>query len=181
MATVNPVQKLYGTAAQNAAVTLPSGIIVYLTDTKEIAVHDGSTAGGTIFKATPDASQTEKGIVELATSAETVTGESEVLAVHPAGVAAAIAAASIPTILQGSKTYDPAADLDETETITTTVTVTGAETGDACFANHSELSGGIGVIHAEITSANTATVKFNSTANDLNIGSGTLTVTVIQS
>jgi len=30
-------------------VTLPEGVIVYLTDTKQLAVHDGSTAGGKIF------------------------------------------------------------------------------------------------------------------------------------
>jgi hypothetical protein len=41
----------------------------------------------------PDASQTVKGKVELATDAETVTGASTTLATHPSGVAAAIAAA----------------------------------------------------------------------------------------
>ena len=54
MADVAPVQKLRGTAAQNAAVTLAEGVIVYLTDTYQIAVHDGSTAGGHIFGVIPD-------------------------------------------------------------------------------------------------------------------------------
>lgn len=48
MASVNPQKKLRGTASQNAAVALEEGTIVYLTDTKQIAVHDGSTAGGTV-------------------------------------------------------------------------------------------------------------------------------------
>ena len=51
MATVNPVKKLRGTASQNAAVTLDAGTIVYVTDHKVLAVHDGSTAGGTIINA----------------------------------------------------------------------------------------------------------------------------------
>lgn len=53
MATVNPVKKFRGTASQNAAQTLEIGTIVYLTDTKQIAVHDGSTAGGTVFDELP--------------------------------------------------------------------------------------------------------------------------------
>ncbi|WP_294344682.1 hypothetical protein [Prosthecochloris sp.] len=54
MASVNAQKKLRGTASQNAAVTLEAGTIVYLTDTKQIAVHDGSTAGGTVFDMLPD-------------------------------------------------------------------------------------------------------------------------------
>lgn len=48
---------------------------------------------GSVVKAAvavPDASETVKGKVELATSAETIAGTSTTLAVHPAGVAAAI-------------------------------------------------------------------------------------------
>jgi len=42
------------------------------------------TAGGSV--SVPDASETVKGIVELATAAETTTGTSNTLAVHPAGL-----------------------------------------------------------------------------------------------
>ena len=49
MAKVNPVKKLRATASENAAQTLEIGTIVYLTDTKQIAIHDGSTSGGTII------------------------------------------------------------------------------------------------------------------------------------
>ncbi len=52
MASVNPRQKLRGTRSQNDAQTLASGVMVYLTDTKCIAMHDGSTAGGKIFHPT---------------------------------------------------------------------------------------------------------------------------------
>lgn len=52
MAAVNPRQKLRGTKSQNAAQTLSAGVLVYLTDTKEVSMHDGSTPGGTIFRPT---------------------------------------------------------------------------------------------------------------------------------
>jgi hypothetical protein len=47
-------------------------------------------SGSTVTISGEDASETNKGIVELATNAETVTGTSTTLAVHPAGVKAAI-------------------------------------------------------------------------------------------
>jgi hypothetical protein len=50
MADVNPRKILRGTKSQNTVQTLPEGVIVYLTDTKDIAVHDGSTPGGTIYR-----------------------------------------------------------------------------------------------------------------------------------
>lgn len=47
-------------------------------------------SGSTITISGEDATESNKGIVELATSAETVTGTSTTLATHPAGVKAAI-------------------------------------------------------------------------------------------
>lgn len=47
-------------------------------------------SGSTVTISGEDATESNKGIVELATSAETVTGTSTTLAVHPAGVKAAI-------------------------------------------------------------------------------------------
>ena len=41
-----PVQKLRGTRAQNAVLTLPPGVLVVLTDTGELVVHDGAAQGG---------------------------------------------------------------------------------------------------------------------------------------
>jgi len=43
------VQHRRGTAAENAAFTGSEGEFVYITDTKQIAAHDGITAGGTIL------------------------------------------------------------------------------------------------------------------------------------
>jgi hypothetical protein len=37
------------TAAQNAATTLPSGTLVYITDTPGVAVHNGETPGGLVI------------------------------------------------------------------------------------------------------------------------------------
>lgn len=54
MAAVNPVKKLRTTSSDNATKTLETGTIVYLTDTKQLAVHDGSTAGGTVFAQTDE-------------------------------------------------------------------------------------------------------------------------------
>ena len=42
------VQLRRGTAAENAAFTGQEGELVYTTDTKDLFVHDGSTAGGTV-------------------------------------------------------------------------------------------------------------------------------------
>ena len=42
------VQLRRGTAAENAAFTGQEGELVYTTDTKDLYVHDGSTAGGTV-------------------------------------------------------------------------------------------------------------------------------------
>ena len=58
MATVNPVKKLRATASENAAQTLEIGTIVYLTDTKQVAIHDGSTSGGTVFEELSGLAQT---------------------------------------------------------------------------------------------------------------------------
>jgi len=42
------VQIRRGTNAENAAFTGQEGELVYTTDTKDLYVHDGSTAGGTV-------------------------------------------------------------------------------------------------------------------------------------
>jgi len=59
-----------------------------------------------ITAATPAASETVSGIVELATSAETITGSSSALAVHPSGLAAALAVGpGNQTFVSASGTY----------------------------------------------------------------------------
>lgn len=87
------IQRRRGTTAQHAAFTGLVGELTVDTDKKTVVVHDGSTAGGVPLakeSALPAASSTTvSGIVELATTAETVTGTDAVRAVTPAGVAGA--------------------------------------------------------------------------------------------
>lgn len=63
-------------------------------DIEEITIGSGLTLTGGVLAASgggvPDASETVKGIVELATNAETTTGTDTARAVHPAGAKAAI-------------------------------------------------------------------------------------------
>lgn len=79
--------------------------------------------------------------------------------------------------LSGSKTYDPPSLSTGTQT-STTVTVTGAELGDEATATFS-LDNQLIDIKANVTSANTVTVKFrNDTGGTIDLGSGTLKAVV---
>lgn len=75
MANVNPVQKLRLTSAQNAALTLPEGVLVYVTDTKQLCVHDGITPGGVNIGLTSGAQNIagEKTFTDLLTAEEGAT------------------------------------------------------------------------------------------------------------
>jgi hypothetical protein len=53
-----------------------------------VAIADGSDSGNKKKALISSASETVKGVVELATNAETITGTSTLLAVHPAGLKA---------------------------------------------------------------------------------------------
>lgn len=84
-------------------------------DTDIMLIRQGTTdlsIAGSIVKsavAVPDASETVKGKVELATSGETITGTSTTLAVHPAGLASAIAnvggSYSLNQVVTGNTTF----------------------------------------------------------------------------
>lgn len=74
-------------------VSAETGAASPASGTLSILAGEGINTSGTgsaITISGEDASETNKGIVELATSAETVTGTSTTLATHPAGVKAAI-------------------------------------------------------------------------------------------
>lgn len=64
----------------------------YVGDTDPGAVPDGSVWLDTTDVAGPFASDTQKGLVELATNAETISGTDNTRAVTPAGLAASVAA-----------------------------------------------------------------------------------------
>lgn len=88
------IQLRRGTAAQwsSANPVLAAGEPGYATDTDTLKVGDGTTAWNALDAIEADAaSTTVAGIVELATSAETITGTDTVRGVTPAGAAAAYA------------------------------------------------------------------------------------------
>jgi hypothetical protein len=86
MGAVSGVQLDGGTTYSKA------DVFSYVGDTDPGAVPDGSVWFDTTGPTGPFASTTQQGLVELATSAEAVTGTDTARAVTPAGVAAAIAA-----------------------------------------------------------------------------------------
>lgn len=80
---------------------------------------------------------------------------------------------------QSSKTYDPPLISASTQT-STTVTLAGAVLGQYAMAAFSLDTQGIS-LSAAVTSANTVTVVFrNGTAGDIDLGAGTLSVTVLR-
>lgn len=79
--------------------------------------------------------------------------------------------------LRGSAVYDPASLADGVGA-STTVTVTGAALGDEAAAAFSLSTQGI-ILSAQVTAANTVTVRFqNETGGLIDLASGTLYVTV---
>jgi hypothetical protein len=91
-----PIQFRRNTAAAAATSNrvLAAGEPGFETDTNTLKIGDGTTAWNDLDPVSggdpADASETVKGIVELATTAETTTGTDTVRAVTPAGVKAAI-------------------------------------------------------------------------------------------
>lgn len=80
--------------------------------------------------------------------------------------------------LRGSATLDPA-NLASGATQTSTVTVTGAATGDHAIAQHTVTDAGI-EWSAQVTSANTVTVRQrNNTGGAIDLASGTIRVAVL--
>jgi len=75
------VQRRRGTAAENAAFTGAEGEYVYLTDTGQIAIHDGSTQGGFIIPNEIDGVNDEFGF-------NTATGTDTIVLTVPSNVAA---------------------------------------------------------------------------------------------
>ena len=82
------------------------------------------------------------------------------------------------TLLTGSKTWDPPDTLSLHSTATT-VTVTGATVGQTCVAALSTLTTEDAIITCVVSNTNTATVRmFNTGGSNLDLNSGTVTVTV---
>lgn len=80
---------------------------------------------------------------------------------------------------KNTATYDPAS-LNTLTGATTTITVTGAALGDFVLASFSLDLQGV-MLSAWVSSANTVSVRFfNSTAGTVDLGSGTISVTVLK-
>jgi len=81
--------------------------------------HDGSTIdAGSALAAIPDASETVKGKVELATSAETITGTDAVRAVTPAGLQAKVASDTAKGIVELATNAEATTGTDNTRALT---------------------------------------------------------------
>ena len=94
------------------------------------------------------------------------------------GAAVLIAGSPIAPILRASATWDPG-DIGDTAVASTTITVAGAVAGDVVIASHDQISANDMIVSAHVQAADTArVVVHNKTGGNLNIGSGTLYVTV---
>lgn len=82
------------------------------------------------------------------------------------------------TLLTGSTTWNPP-DTLSLHSASTTVTVTGAAIGQTCVAALSSLTTEDAIITCVVSASNTATVRmFNTGGSNLDLNSGTVTVTV---
>lgn len=100
-----------------------------------LTAHDGTEIdAGYMIASVPDASTTVKGIVELATNAETILGTDTVRAVTPAAFAAAIAATvlnALSDVVITAAAADNVLQFDGTNWVNrATLHATGATTGD---------------------------------------------------
>lgn len=78
-----------------------------------LTLHDGSTVDvGAVISAIADASDTVKGIVELATDAETATGTDTTRAVTPFGLAALVASTTAKGIVELATTTETTTGTD---------------------------------------------------------------------
>ena len=83
--------------------------------------------------------------------------------------------------LQFEGTYDPAAFAADGDVTNTTVTVTGALVGDACFATHTAIGANNILVSCHVeTSDNVRVVYLNKTGGAANIASGTQRVHVFR-
>jgi hypothetical protein len=132
-----------------------------------VRVDTGSTVGDAIASAvlagaTPDATETIKGKVELATTVEATTGTDTTRAVTPAGVAAAIAA--IPDVPDATDTVK-----GKVELATSAEVITGTDTTRAVTV--------AGLVSRIATDTRTGLVELATTAETTTGTSTTLAVT----
>ena len=132
------VQLRKGTSAQNSAFTGQSGELIYTTDTKELFIHDGVTAGGTSVAASvADDSITFAKIEEIADQTilgNNSGGSSDILELTPTQVRAII------NVANGATANDSDANLKNRANHTGTQTASTISNFDAEVANNSAVA-----------------------------------------
>jgi hypothetical protein len=84
-----------------------------------LTLHDGTTVDvGAVVSAIADASTSAKGLVELATDTETVTGTDTVRAVTPFGLAAVVASATAKGLVELATTTEATTGTDTVRAVT---------------------------------------------------------------
>jgi len=155
------VQLRRGSSAQNSAFTGQAGELIYTTDTKELFIHDGVTAGGTnVTASVADDSITFAKIEEIA--ANTILGNStgsssDILELTDAQVRAII------NVADGATANDSDANLKNRANHTGTQTASTISDFDTEVANNSTVA------------ANTAKVTNATHTGDVT-GATTLTI-----
>jgi len=132
------VQLRKGTSAQNSAFTGKSGELIYATDTKELFIHDGVTAGGTnVAASVADDSITFAKIEEIADQTilgNNSGGSSDILELTPAQVRAII------NVANGATANDSDVNLKNRANHTGTQTASTISDFDTEVANNSAVT-----------------------------------------
>lgn len=135
-----------------------------------------------VAAATPDSSTTVKGIVELATSAETITGSDAVRAVTPAGLAAKVASATASGIVELATDAETITGTDTTRALTPAnlqaMTADTTRDGIVELATTAETTTGTDTVRA-VTPAGLAGAfagaSYTPSTTNLTLGNGTIT------
>lgn len=96
------------------------------------------------------------------------------------GTAVLVAGSPIAPVLRTSATWEPG-DIGDTAVASTAITITGAVAGDMAIASHDQIGANDMIVSAHVQAVDTVRVVLhNKTGGNLNIGSGTLYVTVFK-
>jgi hypothetical protein len=146
-------------------------------NTSKMEFYGGSSWKGLIDE-TCTANSTVKGITQKATSAEAITGTNDEKYITPSTLKSVTDTLDTGiTVLSGSIEWNPSS-ITYTQTVTTTVTVTGADYYDIVFVEHTSHVDGM-ILTGYVSDEDEVTVKLNTTSNNLDVPNGMLYVKVI--
>ena len=158
------VQLRRGTSAQNSAFTGQAGELIYTTDTKELFIHDGVTAGGTSVAASvADDSITFAKIEEIADQTilgNNSGGSSDILELTPAQVRAIINVANGATANDSDANLKNRANHTGTQLSSTIFDfATAVSLNSFVLANTAKVSAsGSVTTHSDVTSAGSGAI-----------------------